>query len=248
MLLIVYDFDGTFVCTELALHDAVSGLLTRRGYNISSHDVALYGGSLSSRDKFLALSNQFGWSFNEATIAELSCEHKILKAQIYKRPECRVTFDGIPDAVQKMARFGHTQAICSNGQLASIAEILEENKLLRYMNGGIITPSHFNMPGKPDPEMLDHLLRLNRFSPEDAIIIGDSTADMEAGEKASFAHRIAYINPKTVIDVEKTYALMMQAGATAGFMHHRDLPGVAQFLANQRKHVWQDVPAEILCL
>jgi phosphoglycolate phosphatase-like HAD superfamily hydrolase len=226
-LLVAYDMDGTLIPSDYYLSDELSKMLIQRGYPISAREIFTHGGSGSSLSKFKKLAALKGWQFDEPVLDELCAEHKRLKLGVYDIPHCRVAFSGVITAVREIGARGHTQVLCSNGEIEPIDEIMRENSLTAHFNGGVFTAPYLRMEMKPDPSMLRHALRRAKHADGDrAVFVGDGEADMQAAEKAGFAHRVGFINPDYALNMTAEMKKLRNAGATIFLTHYRDLPGI----------------------
>jgi HAD superfamily hydrolase (TIGR01509 family) len=86
-------------------------------------------------------------------------------------------------AAETLARLGHyPKAIITNTPAVCAWQILAEFSFQRYF-AAVITGGEVTR-GKPDPEIVYKACRSLSIRPEEAILIGDSTLDVQAGHAA----------------------------------------------------------------
>ncbi len=199
--LIVYDFDGTLVDTLFDIADAVNLSLEEMGLRTLSRErIRQYVGKGVERLMSQSIS---GTGFDDLPRAvELFRKHYSENLMNHTRfyPSGREILDHFSDK---------KQAICSNKPEEFVRRILESLESLDLFDA-IIGGDSFNSK-KPDPEGLKHLLERFRCSPEQAVLVGDSTVDIETGKRANVytcvishgfgdAKEISLANPDCSID------------------------------------------------
>ncbi|MZH40748.1 MAG: HAD-IA family hydrolase [Nitrospinae bacterium] len=172
--LIVYDFDGTLVDTLFDIADAVNLSLEEMGLRtLSRETIRQYVGKGVER---LMSQSINGTGFDDLSSAvELFRKHYSNNLMNHTRfyPSGREILDHFSDK---------KQAVCSNKPEEFVRRILESLESLDFFDA-IIGGDSFNSK-KPDPEGLNHLLECFQCSPEQAVLVGDSTVDIETGKRA----------------------------------------------------------------
>jgi phosphoglycolate phosphatase-like HAD superfamily hydrolase len=101
---------------------------------------------------------------------------------------------GAADVLRTAHHAGIRVAIISNNSSQAVRSYLEAHDLIRYLNHA--STRHDGMdhhrPG-PDPHTIDTLLSVLRVYEEDAVLVGDSESDIEAGRAAGVT-TIGYAN------------------------------------------------------
>ena len=86
-----------------------------------------------------------------------------------------------PGVVETLAALGGRKSICTTKGTPFTRIVLEQFGLLRYFDHVQGTDG---FPHKPAPDVILHAMEALGGKPEDCLMIGDSTADMEAGRRA----------------------------------------------------------------
>jgi phosphoglycolate phosphatase len=172
--LIVYDFDGTLVDTLFDIADAVNLSLNELGLRtLSRETIRKYVGK--GVERLMAQSIQgTGYADLNSAVEQFRkhySEHLMNHTRFY--PSGREILEHFRDK---------KQAICSNKPEDFVRRILESLESLEPFDaiiGGDSLKSR-----KPDPEGLLHLLEYFKCSPDQAVLVGDSSVDIETGQRA----------------------------------------------------------------
>jgi len=199
--LIVYDFDGTLVDTLFDIAESVNLTLTELGLpQLSRKTIRKYVGKGVER---LMSQTLEGSSFTNIPKAVSLFKKNYSENLVHHT-------DFYPHAREVLQYFKNkNQAICSNKPEGFVRRILKSLNGLHYFDA-VIGGDSVNSK-KPDPEGLNYILQRLNISVDEAVLIGDSTVDIETGKRAGvytcivnfgfgFPDEISAANPDCSID------------------------------------------------
>ena len=105
---------------------------------------------------------------------------------------------GIPEALRILSERGCRHYLYTHRDKLAW-RILEAWDLARWFEDGVTSEDGF--PKKPDPSALLHLVRKAGVSPENCVMIGDRSIDLEAGRRAGM--RTSTLDPDGYYPEEK---------------------------------------------
>ena len=177
---IVWDLDGTLVDSAPDLCTALNSLLREDGHpSHAVEDVRLMIGAGVPR----LVERGYRGVGVELTDGEL--EERVARfMSVYRACATENTFlmPGARYALERFARAGVAQALCTNKPEAVTRQILDALDIARYfgsVKGGDSTPAR-----KPDPMPLLACLEELAVTPRGAVMVGDSSADVGAARAA----------------------------------------------------------------
>ncbi len=95
-------------------------------------------------------------------------------------------FDGVSQVLVELKDHGHTLAIVTSKAEAPLMRMLEQHSLYTlfsaHRNGSDI--KRRNEREKPEPDMLQSVMRELNFHPDETVMIGDTTMDIHMGRSA----------------------------------------------------------------
>jgi phosphoglycolate phosphatase len=91
-------------------------------------------------------------------------------------------FDGAREVLDRLSGENRLLGLCSNKQHELTVEILQQLDLARYFSA--VIGEGIGFARKPDPEPLNAVLAKLGARPEDAVMVGDSAADVECARAA----------------------------------------------------------------
>lgn len=168
--LIIFDLDGTLLDTLEDLSAAVNHALEQRGLPL--HTVEEYRHMVGHGVRNLvqqALPPDLA-SLVDEVLADFKSYYQA-HINVHTRP-----YPGIPELLLALNEAGVKLAVASN-KFQEGAEYL----IRRFFPGIPFVAILGNRPGyplKPDPEIVQEILRLADVAPEDALLVGDSPTDM----------------------------------------------------------------------
>jgi phosphoglycolate phosphatase len=177
---IVYDLDGTLADTAEDLVATLNWLLAREGLQPLSVESA---GSLLGAGARALIKRGFaasGRSLDAQSIEALFADYlKYYNAHIADRSRL---YPGVDRALAAFARAGWRQAVCTN-KIESSAKLLITKLGIAERFAFVCGQDTFGV-GKPDPKPLLATISASGGARECAIMIGDSSADIETARAA----------------------------------------------------------------
>jgi phosphoglycolate phosphatase len=163
---VVFDFDGTLVASRFVDEAAVAELIA------ADPSAASGAGTFWSHEGEPLVSRiELAWPGRSSAILPL-----------FERPEAPRRFPGITALLKRLDREGLLMAVVSSRRLFALQRGLDATGLRRHFPV-VIGLEDVARP-KPSPEGL--LLALDRLGvpPSQAVFVGDSALDVEAGQRA----------------------------------------------------------------
>ena len=171
--LIIFDLDGTLLDTIDDLKEAVNHVMGLRGFPTFTRDevMAMVGhGARNLMRQALPIGHKDD-DMVDAAYNDFKAYY-ITHIDVHTKP-----FAGIQDLLAKLHQEGVMLAVASNkfqeGTEHLIKEFFPKIPFVAVLGG---RPS---FPLKPDPEIVNEVLRNAGVEKEDAVMIGDSDTDME---------------------------------------------------------------------
>ena len=174
---VMLDFDGTLARTIPAILHASDKMLNMHGYKIDPVQV--------ERNFGLALPAAFRCFANDPTIDDETIEQMTKEFNEIYREECESLielFDGVADTLETLKKAGVTLLISSNNIRSVLERLTARLGIAQYFDDIICADSVAHT--KPAPDIA--LLALERYhiKGEEALVVGDSTYDMDMGREA----------------------------------------------------------------
>ena len=91
-------------------------------------------------------------------------------------------FPGVEETIKVLAGLGIRMAICTSRNRDSLETILGRYGLLSYFETSVTNSDH--LAPKPAPDMVNVLLSRMNLTKEEALVVGDTTFDIEMGNRA----------------------------------------------------------------
>ena len=170
--LVIFDLDGTLLDTINDLKEAVNHAMGLRGFPIFTRDevMAMVGhGARNLMRQSLPIGHKD--DMVDAAYNDFR-DYYITHIDIHTKP-----FAGIQDLLAKLHQEGVMLAVASNkfqeGTEHLIKEFFPEIPFVAVLGG------RPDSPLKPDPEIVNEVLRMAGIEKEYAVMVGDSDTDME---------------------------------------------------------------------
>ncbi|MEM6616812.1 MAG: phosphoglycolate phosphatase [Pseudomonadota bacterium] len=203
---IVFDLDGTLVDTAPDLWRAMNHALSSEGFptvDVSAVHGLVGQGALVMLRRGLAVTGQ---SVGEETVKKLHglfLEYYRENLVVDSKP-----YPSVEAVLNHLRTDGHILAVCTNKYEEFSRELLQNIDFAKYFDV-IAGPETFGVR-KPDPAHIIKTVEAAGGSPDRAVMIGDSVADIDAAKAAripviavSFGYTDKPVNelgPDTIID------------------------------------------------
>jgi phosphoglycolate phosphatase len=173
---IMLDFDGTTACTVPAIYHSAHKMLLKYGYDVSKQ-VVYDNFALAMQDSFRRYA---GVRFDDETVEQMIEEYNI----IYKEEgEALVElFDGVIETLDKLTKAGVKVVITSNNIRPVLDRQVARHGITEYIDDIVSVEDVVNV--KPAPDIAIEALRRYNIKPEEALVVGDATLDMDMGREA----------------------------------------------------------------
>ena len=185
--LIIFDMDGVLLNSEELYMKMNFKFFRELGATITEDE---YQG-------FIGISATKMWEYIRAkanlaqSVEELKILERELKHQTLQQTELVLT-DGIEDFLLYLKKTNHTIAIASSSLRKNIDLILKKLKLQHYFD--CIVSGEDVTKGKPEPDIFLKVSNHYNYSPQDCVVIEDSSNGVKAA-KAANMYCIGYRNP-----------------------------------------------------
>ena len=171
------DFDGTIACTIPAILHASEKMLGMHGYGLDPEIV--------KRNFGLSLPEAFRCFANDDSIDDKTIEQMVVEFNDIYRSECEPLielFDGVAETLERIHNAGVVVLIASNNIRSVLNRLTTRLNIAQHFDGIICADDVTNT--KPAPDIA--LLALERYGikGKEALVVGDSTYDMDMGREA----------------------------------------------------------------
>ena len=171
------DFDGTIARTIPAILHASRKMLNMHGYEVDPVQV--------ERNFGLALPEAFRCFANNPNIDDATMEQMIVEFNTIYKNECEPLielFDGVAETLDTLHKAGVILLIASNNIRNVLNRLTARLNIDKYFDGIVCADDVVN--AKPAPDIA--LLALERYGAKgsEALVVGDSTFDMDMGRGA----------------------------------------------------------------
>lgn len=174
---VMLDFDGTTACTVPAIFHAAKRMLGLHGYEVEK-DVVYKNFGLALPFAFRCFSGDE--TIDDATIEQMTTEYN----NIYKEEAEGLIelFDGVVATLDHLKRAGVKIVIASNNVQPVLRRLTANLGIAQYIDDIVAVEDVENV--KPAPDIALEVLRRCNISGEEALVVGDSTFDMDMGREA----------------------------------------------------------------
>ena len=174
---VMLDFDGTTACTVPAIYHAAQKMLGNHGYKVDKEIVY--------KNFALALPFAFRCFSGDDTIDDATIEQMIVEYNnIYKEEAEGLIelFDGVVATLDRLKMAGVKIVIASNNVQPVLRRLTANLGIAQYIDDIVAVEDVENV--KPAPDIALEVLRRCNISGEEALVVGDSTFDMDMGREA----------------------------------------------------------------
>ena len=174
---IMLDFDGTTACTVPAIYHAAKRMLQLHGYEVDKDVVYKNFG--------LALPFAFRCFAGDESIDDATIEQMIIEYNDFYREEAESLielFEGVPETLNALKKAGVKIVIASNNVQPVLRRLTSNLGIADYIDDIVAVEDVENV--KPAPDIALEVLRRCNIKGEEALVVGDSTFDMDMGREA----------------------------------------------------------------
>lgn len=175
---VMLDFDGTTACTVPAIYHAAQKMLGNHGYKVDKEVVY--------KNFALALPFAFRCFSGDDTIDDATIEQMIVEYNnIYKEESEKLVelFDGVTNTLDHLTKAGIKVVITSNNVKPVLRRLTTNLGIAEYIDDIVSVEDVENV--KPAPDIALEVLRRYNISGKEALVVGDSTYDMDMGRGAN---------------------------------------------------------------
>lgn len=174
-----FDLDGTLLDTIVDIANAISDALGKRGfdrrYDRDSAKALIGNGSDALLHRALA-----GFSDDPAEFEALKKEYMPLY-KAYQGRDC-YPFPHMEETLQKLVQLGADLVVVTN-KPEHLSKIIISEKLPQIPFKFVLGQVEGN-PVKPDPYLINIILKKTGWNRDDCVFVGDSHVDLETGANA----------------------------------------------------------------
>lgn len=178
--LIIFDLDGTLLNTIGDLADAVDYVMRSR--NLPEHTNAEYRQMVGGGIKRLverALPAEL--AANEQYVEE--CVTQFRRYYVDNIDRHTIPYEGMPELLRKLQSMGVKLAVASNKFQHGTDRLVA--KFFGDIDFVAVEGNREGAPLKPDPEIVNNILRLTGISREECVMVGDSGIDIRTAKAAN---------------------------------------------------------------
>ncbi|AOT08993.1 HAD-IA family hydrolase [Pseudoalteromonas luteoviolacea] len=175
--LVIYDWDGTVMDTVPKIVNTINLVADKYGFARETEEKtkSIIGLSLEH-----ALATLFPAQSKRS--AELADAYKA----IYRDIDCTPTelFEGVESVIKQLSDNNIKLAIATGKSRTGLDRLLSESGLAHYF---VSTRTADEAQSKPNPDMIQQILAELDVAPQEAVMIGDTTIDMDMAARAGVA-------------------------------------------------------------
>lgn len=168
--LIIFDWDGTIIDSQAHIIKSMSNALIEEGVDVPQEEEIRHIIGLSLDNAIQTLCPDIDSRLVQR-IAENYRKHFFADAA-----ESCALFNGVPEIIRDLHASGYYLAVATGKGRHGLDIALEKTGLQPYFH---ITRCADETRSKPDPLMLDQILTDLNLDPEQAIMVGDTSYDMD---------------------------------------------------------------------
>lgn len=210
--LIIFDLDGTLVNSSVDITNSLNYAI--EPYNLEKMTVEKTVG-LVGEGLTMLVEKMLG-SENARIMPDVM--DRFIRYYSDHLTEFTVPYPGVPETLEKLADY--RKAVVSNKREALSKRLLDTLKLSHYFD--VILGSDSAGERKPSPKPILQILEVVKVKPAEAVIVGDSNFDIEAGKRAGI---------RTIAVTYGYRGAEFLSGADDMIDHFPELPSVLERLA-----------------
>lgn len=177
--LVIFDVDGTLVDSQAEIMAAMTLAFQSEGVALPDRATVLSIVGLSLAEAFLALCPQIGSGQRARMVEAYKDAFMQLRSQTM---EMGPLFPGALEVLQVLQGQDHTLLALATGKSRrGLDKLLEQHGLTGFFHSEQVADHH---PSKPHPSMILTALNETGVSPDRAVMLGDTTYDMDMARAA----------------------------------------------------------------
>lgn len=183
---IVFDWDGTIMNSEGRIVDCVQESARANGLPVLPYDETKQIIGLSLQNAIKALYPDVSTQPDlVAAMSETYTQHFLYDSEVAMQP-----FAGAREMLEGLREFGYKTAIATGKSRIGLNAVLEETGFAELFD---FTRTPVESASKPDPLMLSQILDHFGLPVEQALMVGDTTFDMEMAKNIAM-DRVALLH------------------------------------------------------
>lgn len=175
---LIFDLDGTLLNTIKDLASSCNYILKKYGFPEHSEDEYRYfvgNGMTKLVERALPEAKR-----NPEYIEQF--REEFINYYYNHKEDHTKPYEGIPELLVKLQEKEFKLAVASNKINAATQELVQ--KFFPEINFGSVYGQRENIPPKPDPKIIEDILKDLKSKPEETLMIGDSSIDMQTSVNA----------------------------------------------------------------
>ena len=198
MKTIIFDLDGTILDTLQDLTNAVNHGL--KSFNLPERDIDYVRLAIGNGTKVL-IKRCAPCNISEDLLPQV---FNSFKDYYFKHfTDNTKPYPGISEMLNKLKNENSIKLAVVSNKDNDLTKQLIEKEFPRVFD--IIQGSYFDKPRKPDPYLIDKILKENNIDKKDCLYIGDTNIDKESALNASLEYRLVNYGYRTKEELEKMY-------------------------------------------
>ena len=176
--LVIFDLDGTLLNTIGDLAVSCNAVLAMRGLPQHSYeDYCGFVGNGIMRLVERALPEPLRTEFTVSAVRRDFIDCYTANIDTYTKP-----YDGIPALIAALSERGIALAVASNKFQAGTEKLIA--RFFPNTNFAAVLGQRPDVPLKPDPAIVDDIVKITGMAREDILYVGDSAVDMQTARAA----------------------------------------------------------------
>jgi len=177
--LIIFDLDGTLLNTIEDLANSTNYVL--RMYNFPIHEVDEYNFMVGSGvDNLLLRALPADERYNKDVFQMV--RHEFLKHYFANADKLTKPYACIVELLEKLQKNGFLLAVASNKIHDATLNVVK--KFFPTINFAAILGQRAGFPIKPDPQVVEEILKITNVQKSDTLYVGDTNVDMQTAKNA----------------------------------------------------------------
>ncbi|KID58661.1 HAD family hydrolase [Pseudoalteromonas luteoviolacea] len=175
--LVIFDWDGTVMDTVPKIVNTINLVADQYGFSRESEEKtkSIIGLSLEH-----ALATLFPAQANRST--ELATAYKTIYRDVDRTPT--ELFNGVEQVIKQLSENNIKLAIATGKSRQGLDRLLNESGLAQYF---VCSRTADEAQSKPNPDMIQQILAELDVAPQETVMIGDTTIDMDMASQAGVA-------------------------------------------------------------